>query len=210
VDKITQSLLYTEEEYLLKSITQMLYIVDFGIITAVSTDKTKVDVQHAAIPVIYKVEEDTSTATTPTVTKNIEVLYLGSSKFGLTYDVAVGDVVLLIGSKDYLASVTGTVAPAVPKSFIHYKQETMKAIPIKSSTTVNISVHVDGSTLKIGAGTQAFVKGTLTQSDFDTKVINPYAGHTHTVSVGGTPYTTSTPTGAITNPIAVSAKIFGE
>lgn len=117
------------------------FMCDYGVVKSVSSDGTHVDVTHAAILTLV-----TGDQLPQTETKDVELLFPASSKFSIKYPVAVGDGVLLIGLKDYLAS-TLNVQPIAPQAIRHYSQDTLKAIPfsaIPSSPLSSLEVDDNG------------------------------------------------------------------
>lgn len=116
------------------------FIIDYGVVAAVSSDKKKVDVQHA----IQQVLTNGETLDT-TETKDVEVLYFSSNYLGIQAPLQKGDKVLLIGLKDYVED-TANVSPKTPVIFEHYTQTTLKAIPLGAfANTVEVKIVVDDS-----------------------------------------------------------------
>jgi hypothetical protein len=111
------------------SVIASQFIVDYGIITAVSSDKKKVDVKHAVIDTLK-----TGEALDAYETSSVELLYPSSSGLSIKYDVAVNDPVLLIGLKN-LVDDTTAVNPATQTAYTHYNQATLKAIPLAGADT---------------------------------------------------------------------------
>ena len=120
---------------LIENIIATSFILDLGIVTAVKGGGANVDVQHAVQ--LNKL----GTTLPPTVTKNVEVVWTFPGTWALTQ----GDLVLLVGLKDYVKTV-GVSAPAPTDIPLHYSQETMKAIPLYSSLHA-VSIAVDGANL---------------------------------------------------------------
>jgi hypothetical protein len=121
------------ERFLIENLIGTSYVVDLGVVTA--TDQSTVDVQHAVIQVRYGKELP------PTVTRKVEVVWL----FPGVWNLKAGDVVLLLGLKDYVkraqgASVSKTDVP------LHYTQATLKAVPIRSSSAPTV-IAVDSANL---------------------------------------------------------------
>lgn len=121
------------------------FLVDIGIVTAVSSDKTHVDVRHIVLPIVLGTQLDA------TETKNVELLFPGGgSMFSAQWDMAVGDTVLLLALKDYIDPVGGVAAPIPPVSGAHYTQDTMKAIPLDAfNTNSKFTIVATGNTLTI-------------------------------------------------------------
>lgn len=109
------------------------FICDYGVVKSVSSNGTHVDVTHAAILTLVTGDQLPQTEST-----NVELLYPASSKVSMLYPVAVGDGVLLIGLKDYLAS-TLNVQPTAPQAIRHYSQDTLKAIPFSAVPSSSLS-----------------------------------------------------------------------
>ena len=131
------------ERDLIKSIIASRFIVDFGIVVAVSADKTQVDVQHAIQPKLFGTQLQT------TVTKGVEVLWPASAAMAIQWDLAAGDTVLLVGLKDFVETVKVS-APAPTDVGLHYTQETMKAIPMgEYGTPAQVTINGSGGLLQI-------------------------------------------------------------
>ena len=124
-----------KERDLIENILATSFILDLGIVTAVHGGGASVDVQHAIQ--LNKL----GTTLPPTVTKNVEVVWPFPGNWSLTQ----GDIVLLVGMKDFLKTAYAT-APGPTDIPLHYSQETMKAIPLYSSLHA-VSIAVDGANL---------------------------------------------------------------
>ncbi len=131
--KILDGLGLTDAD-LIDSIVSGKYVVDLGIVTA--TNQTTVDVKHAVV------QQVSGAALPATVTKGVEILW----PFPGTWTIAVGDLVLLLGAKDFVAQANGLSAPATTDIAWHYTQETMKAIPIYSASK-QAQITIDSSNL---------------------------------------------------------------
>lgn len=120
------------------------FFADYGIVNAVNSDKT-INVVHATIPVLIN-----GTTLPATQTYNVEVLYPASGSFGMNWELQAGDGVLLIGLKDYVETTKDIAEPTeAPNIFMHYVQNTMKAIPLQSVTAPKVTINVVGSDLEI-------------------------------------------------------------
>jgi len=118
------------------------YIVDYGIVKTVNADKT-VDVTHAV-----QGEYIDGTPMSLTVTRSVEVIFPGSAGMAITWPIAVGDGVLLVGLKQFVKSTNGIAVPSnPPKEFPHYNQDTLKAIPLQNVTSPAFQFNVDASGL---------------------------------------------------------------
>jgi len=118
------------------------FIVDYGIVKAVNADKT-VDVTHAV-----QGQYIDGTAVPSTVSTAVEVIFPGSASAAITWPIAVGDGVLLVGLKQFVSSTKGIQVPSQPPSdFPHYNQETLKAIPLQNISAPAFQINVDASAL---------------------------------------------------------------
>jgi len=118
------------------------FIVDYGIVKAVNSDKT-VDVTHAV-----RGQYIDGTAVPLTVSTAVEVIFPGSASAAITWPIAVGDGVLLVGLKQFVSSTKGIAIPSQPPSdFPHYNQETLKAIPLQNISAPAFTISVDSSGL---------------------------------------------------------------
>lgn len=114
------------------------FIVDYGIVTTVNSDKT-VNVVHAVM-----MEYINGDAAPTTNTNNVEVLFPASASFGQTWPIAVGDGVLLVGLKNIVPSTSGITGPTSTISeYAHYVQDTMKAIPLQTVANPTFQFNVD-------------------------------------------------------------------
>ena len=116
------------------------FFIDYGKVVAVDTTKGTVDVEHAVNTVLWNGRTCGSM-----VTKGIELLTIGAASFGLTFPVAVGDGVVLIGLKNYVATVANIQSGQEPNDFSHYNRDTMKAVPLGIVANPNVSVVVDAA-----------------------------------------------------------------
>lgn len=118
------------------------FIVDYGIVKAVNSDKT-VDVTHAV-----RGQYIDGTPVPLTVSTAVEVIFPGSASAAITWPIAVGDGVLLVGLKQFVSSTKGITVPSQPPSdFPHYNQETLKAIPLQNISAPAFTISVDSSGL---------------------------------------------------------------
>jgi len=122
------------------------FIADYGIVKAVNSDKT-IDVTHAVQGAYID-----GTNMPVTVTRSVEVIFPGSSGMALTWPIAVGDGVLLIGLKQFVKATkslnvpSGQIGQNSPlKEFPHYNQDTLKAIPLQNVSSPKVSLTVDSS-----------------------------------------------------------------
>ena len=144
-----------KERDLIENILATSFILDLGIVTAVHGGGASVDVQHAIQ--LNKL----GTTLPPTVTKNVEVVWTFPGNWALTQ----GDIVLLVGMKDFLKTAYAT-APGPTDIPLHYTQETMKAIPLysaKHSATITVDgsnlVHIKNAAASLFTAIQNFIQG---------------------------------------------------
>jgi hypothetical protein len=130
---------------IVRSIINQTYIIDYGIVKTINSDKT-IDVTHAVKSVLIN-----GVDMPVTVTKNIEVLFPASYEFGIKWPMKTGDGVILLGLKDAVAETSGIVEPTnAPGEFLHYCQNTMKAIPLQAVSSPKVSLDVSsGGDLEI-------------------------------------------------------------
>ena len=120
---------------LIENIIANSFILDIGIVQSVNGGGTSVNVQHAIQLNKY------GQTLPPTVTNNVEVAWA----FPGNWTLAQGDIVLLVGLKDYVKTIY-TSAPSPTDIPLHHTQETMKAIPLYSAMHA-AAITVDGSNL---------------------------------------------------------------
>lgn len=126
---------------LINSIINSKFMLDYGKIITVNSDKT-VNVQHAVPMTLRYPPKDYDSKAHPTTSYNLEVLYIGSSEFSSSFELKVGDPVLLIGLKDYIDD-TQNISGDPNTTFSHYDQNTLKVLPLtginsSSQTQINI------------------------------------------------------------------------
>jgi hypothetical protein len=122
------------------------WISDYAIVQQVNGDDT-VDVVHAIRSQLLD-----GRTLPPTITKNVEVMSLASQAFRISFPIQTGDKVLLIGLRNYVPALSGVAAPQEPSAFLHYQQNTMKAIPLGILASSGVQIIVDESgNLKIQA-----------------------------------------------------------
>ena len=114
---------YTDRD-LIESVLQSFYIVDYGYIKNVNTDKT-IDVVHAKRLKTYSGQNLPQTES-----KKVEVLTLSGSGFSIQFDYKKGDKVLLLGLKDFIPKAADVSTATETTTYLHYTRETMKALPL--------------------------------------------------------------------------------
>ncbi len=119
------------ERDVLLSIIRDQFFSDYGIVTAVTGNKT-VDVQHAVLSVTRPGIVAPARVLPAIVTKNVELLFPVMAGLSISGTVQAGDGVLLIGLRDLVPSTSGLTEPAQPPEFWHYSQQTLKAIPLSA------------------------------------------------------------------------------
>ena len=137
---------------LIESIVSSFFILDYGYIKTVNTDKT-VDVIHA-----MRLKTYTGDSLKPTLTKGLEVLTIAGAGFSVQFDYKAGDKVLLLGLKDYVPKTKDVTSATETTSYLHYSRETMKALPLcvfNSDAKVQIKVENGKLTIGNGSGTPA-------------------------------------------------------
>lgn len=130
---------------IIRSIINSLFMSDYGIVKKVNPDKT-IDVTHAVMGSLIN-----GVSMGLTETRNVEVLFPASAAFGQSWPIAVGDGVLLIGLRNSIASTESIKEPtAPPNEFLHYSQNTMKAIPLQTVSSPKVIINVSsGGNLEI-------------------------------------------------------------
>jgi hypothetical protein len=136
-----------DERFLIDNIIANNYIIDYGFIKSISADKTHVDVEHAIIPVDDKGKDNGKTVTT-----NVEVMFTGSSYFTMTFDLKIGDSVLLLGSKDFIDDLKNKNTPVTADYFLHYKQENLKAFPFGFPNNPSNKINITQTVIEILQG----------------------------------------------------------
>lgn len=142
MNQILESLGTTPREFIERVLAKQ-FLLDLGLVVAVSADKTHVDVQHVVLQTINGAQQPA------TVTKSVELLYPGGGVgLSIQWPVAIGDPVLLLATRDYVDPFGGKTAPVPPVSGAHYTQDTMKALPLGALNSGSaFTIVVDGSGL---------------------------------------------------------------
>ena len=134
---------YTDRT-LIESVLSSFYILDYGIIKTVNTDKT-IDVVHAK-----KLKMLDGTELKQTLTHNIEVLTLSAAGFSLSIDYKKGDKVLLLGLKNYIPKVKDVNSASETTVYQHYTRECLKALPLSVfNDDAKVVIKVEKGTLTI-------------------------------------------------------------
>jgi hypothetical protein len=131
-----------EEDDLIRWVLGKTFLVDFGFVVAVmGSPATSVDVKHAAHAVIVGQEQP------DTITKGVEVMWPGGGLgLSMSWNLAVGDAVLLLALKDDVSLSRTT--PAKADTPMHYTQETLKAVPLgRYNSGAGFLINVDSSNL---------------------------------------------------------------
>lgn len=118
-----EALRFTDRD-LIEKIVENYFIADYGFIKKINEDNT-VNVVHAKRGVTL----DGNTLP-ETETKNVELLTISCQEFSVKLTPKEGDNVLLLGLRDYIEKAAGITAATKNEVFLHYKQNTMKAVPL--------------------------------------------------------------------------------
>ena len=144
---LTTEGLYLSDRDIILSIINSRFIIDYGSIIKDNGDGT-VNVQHA-VPMSPKYPTKDWVPMSPTITNNIEVLYMSGAQFSTSFKVTIGDPVLLLGLKDFVKH-TNTIDNQPLTVFNHYNQNTLKAIPLSGSNATAIAqINVVNGLLQI-------------------------------------------------------------
>jgi len=137
------------DKELMWSVIAAMFMADYGIVKKVNSDKT-VDVTHIVKPVSISEEQ-----LPPVVSEQVEVLFPSSAAYSVSYPIAVGDKVLLIGLKNFVDTVDGTEPKWLDRAFFHYSQETLKAIPLclyKADAKATELIYANGKSVRKSVG----------------------------------------------------------
>lgn len=177
------------EKDLIINILNNFFIVDYGYINKVNGDKT-VNVTHATKSVLLD-----GTELPETTTDNVEVLTISGAGFSVQWDYKAGDQVLLLGLKDYVASVKKVTKAEPPKAFFHYDRATIKAIPLCIfNSDAKVIIDIKDGTLDVKAQQKIKLNGDSKQfvtwaelnqalTTFTTALVS----HTHNITSPGNP-----------------------
>jgi hypothetical protein len=139
---------FTEKERILSYIYKC-YIVDVGFIKSIEDDKKFVEVTHANKKQLYNIEKDSFDTQEETVTKHVEILYIGSSYYQETFDLKTGDIGLLLGTKSYVEKIRDVTEAKKSDMISNYQQENLKFLPLANNQTPKIKLHVDSDSKKL-------------------------------------------------------------
>jgi hypothetical protein len=137
----------TERERIMSHLLNC-YVVDVGFIKSIESDKKFVEVTHANILQVYDELSNTYKLQNETVTKHVEVLYLGSSYYQEIFDLAVGDVGLLLGTVAYVEKMRDVTVAKQSEHISNYQQENLKFLPIANNQTPKIKKYIDSQNTK--------------------------------------------------------------
>lgn len=160
MEKITPyDMSYFSDREVVQAIINQCFIVDYGIVKAVNSDKT-VDVLHCVKNVLINGLE-----LPEIITRNVEVLWPSGSGLTISGVLASGDGVLLLGLRGVVPSTEGLASAQIPPAFHHYSQETLKAIPFsfpRADSNSEITQTSEGLLLKsAGKVTLDTINGSL-------------------------------------------------
>jgi len=162
--------LYLSDRDIILSIINSRFIIDYGSVTQDNGDGT-VNVQHA-VPMSPKYPTKDWVPMTPTITKNIEVLYMSGAQFSTSFKVTVGDPVLLLGLKDFVKH-TNAIDHQPLTVFNHYNQNTLKAIPLAgSNSSAKGQINVTSTALELKYPSANINAPNYVQSDATTDPTN--------------------------------------
>lgn len=137
----TQAARFTDRD-LIENIIESYFIVDYGFIDQVNADGT-IDVVHAK-----KGQTIDGKPLPEYATKRIELLTLSCAEFSIQLKPTKGDNVLLLGLKDYVQNAAGINTATQNDVFIHYQQNTMKAVPLSLfNNDAKLKIEIDGGDL---------------------------------------------------------------
>lgn len=143
MNNLSDGLRYTDRD-LIEAIVGNFYILDYGYITKVNSDKT-VNVTHST-----QLKTRSGETLPVTTEKNMEVMTISVNGFSLGIDYAAGDPVLLLGLKNIVQSTKKATQAEEAKSFYHYSRETLKAFPLCAfNNESKVRIESDKGTLKI-------------------------------------------------------------
>lgn len=143
---------------LIEAIIGSFYILDYGYITKVNSDKT-INVNHCT-----RLVTRTGEVMPVTVTKNIEVLTLSGKGISINFDYAAGDKVLLLGLKNLVKNTKNANQADDAKVFYHYTRETMKAIPLCAfNGDAKVKIEAENGTLKVKSDKKIELNGNSKQ-----------------------------------------------
>lgn len=129
---------------LIESIIENYFILDFGFISKVNDDGT-VNVIHAKKGVTIDGQELPETET-----RNMELLTISCAEFSIQLKPKAGDNVLLLGLKNYIKKAGGISQASKNEIFIHYQQNTMKAVPLSLfDSDAKVKIELDSGDLNL-------------------------------------------------------------
>lgn len=169
---------------LIESVLQSFYIVDYGYIKTVNTDKT-IDVIHAKRLKTYNGQ------TLPqTESKKVEVLTLAGSGFSIQFDYKKGDKVLLLGLKDFIPKAKDVTGATETTNYLHYTRETMKALPLcVFNDQAKVVIKIEGGNLDVKTNGKIKLNGEskqfVTWAELNT-ALSQYATLMSTALLGAT------------------------
>ncbi len=132
------------QKTLIESIVSSFYILDYGFIKNVNTDKT-VDVTHAK-----QLKTLDGVSMPATITTKIEVLTISCAGFSLKIDYKKGDKVLLLGLKNYIPKVKDVTSATETTVYSHYSRDTLKALPLSVfNDDAKVKVEMEDGKLKL-------------------------------------------------------------
>ncbi len=121
------------------------YIVDIGIVKSV-TDNKSVTVLHSTRDVTIGGDKFPEV-----VSNNVEVLFPMMGGLSIEGEIKVGDIVLLIGTRNVVPTTVGITQATFPPDNFHYVQSNLKAIPVAGINTASVAISALGGVFSLSS-----------------------------------------------------------
>ena len=129
MDKTTEAINKTPSDLIRNIITSYTFI-DFGIVTKFSNTTVDIDLVNKR------------SGFTVHLTK-VELLTLGSATFSLNIEPVAGDIVMLLGTRQYIESLGAITKVQDTSSKLSYDLECLKAVQIAPAKSSKVTMNID-------------------------------------------------------------------
>lgn len=131
------------------------FIIDYGTIIKIDVTGQLVDVQHQVLDTFKG-----QAIQQPLITYGVELLYLSTGNLVIDSNPQIGDPVLLVGFKRYIAKTSNPMQiPIKSQSEVSYTRSNLKAIPMSAIPNApSFTLRADGGKLKARNATLSLYK----------------------------------------------------
>lgn len=194
MDKAAEAINKTNSD-LIRNILSSYTFIDFGLVTAYTSTTVDIDLINKRSGFVVHLT-------------GIELLSLGSSSFSLKVEPIIGDLVILLSTRQYIASLADITEVQEKGSKLSYDLECLKAVQIAPAKQSKVIMSIDkngvleviaSGDIKVTSSSQIHLNGsgktftlfTALKNALDS-FINLLNSHTHSGGGSGPPTTPMT------------------